>query len=334
MQPAPVGALCAVHVGIAATTTCSRCGNFMCATCAEFGEATQCPSCRALSGGEFPLDATSDFSAMWGYAVAAWQRELGMLLVAVLIFLAISMAGGLVSNVISQVVNAVMGLEVDSSDPLGAIPRLVASVIVGQLIGTLVSIVAQGIALVGLYRVLVDVLLGRKADLARMFSQLHLLPRYLVMQLIFFVALTIPLLAAVVALGFAALRSAGIDWQHLQASDFERLLNPQLFGFFFLFMLVILVGAIVLLPVTLFAVPELVVGQCSAMEAITRAWNLGSGQRLRLFGYSFVSGAVVLAGLLLCFVGLIPALPLSYLLLLALFLGLRKSSALPPLANA
>lgn len=330
MQPAPVGALCAVHVGIAASGTCARCGNFMCSTCSEQGTESQCPSCRALAGGhEFPLDANSDFSAMWGHSVATWQPNLAMLSVCTIIFFAMVFGGSLISSVISSVVNAVVGLSAGSGDGLGSTARLIATFVVGQLIGTMVSIVVQGVALVGLYRVLLDVLEGRQADVARMFSQLSLLPRYLVLQVIFFVALTVPILGALAAMAVVALGSAGLNFSDLSASDFDRLLSPTLFGMFALFGLVVLVGSIVIMPVTLFSVPELIVGNCSPMEAITRSWNLGSGQRLRLIGYGFISGLVIIAGALLCGVGMIPALPLAYMLLLALYLGLRKSSGLP-----
>jgi hypothetical protein len=333
MHPAPLGALCAVHVGIAASSTCARCGNFMCSTCSEQGSQPQCPSCRSLAGGqEFPLDANSDFSAMWGHSVAAWQPELVMLSVCTIIFFAITFGGSMIASVINSVVNAVLGIGGD--DGLSATVKMVLGFVVGQFIGTIVSIVVQGVALVGLYRVLLDVLEGRKADVARMFSQFHLLPRYLVLQVIFFVALTIPILGGMGAIALVAIKSVGISLQDFSSGDFERLLNPSLFGLFMLFSVVVLVGSIVVMPVTLFSVPELIVGNCSPVEAITRSWNLGSGQRLRLIGYGFVSGLVVMAGALLCLVGMIPALPLAYMLLLALYLGLRKSAGLPTPAGS
>ena len=89
--------------------------------------------------------------------------------------------------------------------------------------------------------------------------------------------------------------------------------------------------SVVVLPVTLFSVPELMVGQCEP----------GGGHQARVepgrrasacarFGYSFVAGLVILAGMLACCVGLLVALPVAYMLLLALFLALRQSSTLPP----
>lgn len=328
MQRAPAGALCAIHPGVAATTTCRRCGNFMCSTCAEFGHQPLCPTCLALTGAEFPLTGESDFSAMWGHCVEAWKRELAMLSVAALIFFGMSFAGGMVSSVITQVLSAIVGVSAEGGAE--ALVGIVGVTLFGQLIGTLVSTVVQGVALVGLYRVLMDVLAGQKADLGRMFSQLHLLPRYIVLQLIFLVAIGVPVLGTLAGGAVLLLARAGIAWRSLGFRDLDRLLGPELFAFGAFFFLLVFVAAIVLLPVTVFSVPELIVGQCSPVEAITRAWSLGSGQRLRVIGYGLVSGAVVLVGMLACFIGLIPALPLSYMLILALYLGLRRSSSLPP----
>jgi uncharacterized membrane protein len=104
---------------------------------------------------------------------------------------------------------------------------------------------------------------------------------------------------------------------------------PEVMAFVTALSVVVLVAAVVLLPAFVFSVPELIVGQCTPLEAIVRAWRLGSGQRLRLMGYGMVAVGLVLVGGLLCCVGIIPALPLAYMLLLALFLGLRRSAALP-----
>jgi hypothetical protein len=87
-----------------------------------------------------------------------------------------------------------------------------------------------------------------------------------------------------------------------------------------------------LLPLWLFGVPELVVSDASAIEALRRAWQVGSGQRLTVFGYSMMSGLVTIAGMVACCVGVIPALGVAYLLNLGLFLAARNDPALelPP----
>jgi hypothetical protein len=74
---------------------------------------------------------------------------------------------------------------------------------------------------------------------------------------------------------------------------------------------------------------ELLVSECTALEAISRTWTLGSGQRLRMIGYILVSTLIVVLGAIACCVGMIPAVPIYFMLFLSLFLALRKSSSLP-----
>ncbi len=49
MQPSPPsGAICAVHVGVFASGTCPRCGNFVCERCLAPGQGLHCARCREL----------------------------------------------------------------------------------------------------------------------------------------------------------------------------------------------------------------------------------------------------------------------------------------------
>ena len=302
----------------------------MCSTCAVNGSESQCPTCRELNPIGFPYDANADMSTLWGHATSSFQRELAMCVVAGLIFFGFAMGGGIIANIINTIVNAIAGIKVDQANPLANLGAFGFSFIIGQAVGTLINIVVQGVALVGLYRVLMDVLVGKKADLGRMFSQLQLLPQYLVMQIILFCMVTLPTLIYFGIVGVVCARLVGFDWSHPSSFHSERLVNPAMWMLISGSLVMFFVVMIVILPITLFSVPELIVGQCGAVEALKRAWQLGDGQRLRVFGYSFVSGLVVMAGALLCGVGMLFALPVAYMLLLALFLALRKSSSLPP----
>lgn len=330
MQPVPGGAQCALHAGVPAQVVCARCGNFMCTICSVNGTEAQCPTCRDLRPVAFPYDASADLGTLWNHVTTSFQREMAMCIVATIIFFALAMGGGLVANVISAIINAIFDVKMDPSNPLRDVRGLILSQGISQLIAMVVNLVVQGVALVGLYRVLIDVLVGKKADLARMFSQLHLLPRYLVMQLILFVGITVPILVYFGGVAFVSLRLIGLDWRHLDRFRPEQLVNPGFIGLLFASSLLVIAVSVVVLPVTLFSVPELVVGQCEPVEAIKRAWTLGDGQRLRTLGYSLVAGLVVLAGFIACCVGMLFALPVSYMLLLSLFLALRQSSSLPP----
>ncbi len=302
----------------------------MCASCAANGSQTQCPTCRQLNPVGFPYDGNADLSTLWSHVTDSFQRELAMCVVGVLIFFAFVFGGGLVANVINSIITSLIGLDFDPAHPMRNLGGFIANLVLSQLVGTFVNVAVQGVALVGLYRLLIDVLVGKKADLARMFSQLHLLPQYLVMQLILLLVVTVPMVLSFGVVGVVGARLIGFDWKH--ASDFrpEQLMNPALFGLFGVSLLLFFGAMVVLLPLSLFGLPELIVGQCGPVEALKRAWTLGEGQRARLFGYSFVAGLVTMAGMLACGVGLIFAMPVAYMLLLALFLAVRRSSSLPP----
>lgn len=302
----------------------------MCAGCAANGSETQCPTCRQLNPVGFPYDGNADLSTLFSHVTDSFQRELAMCVVGVLIFFAFIFGGGLVANVINSIITTIIGLEFDPANPMRNLGGFAANLVLSQIVGTFVNVAVQGVALVGLYRVLIDVLVGKKADLARMFSQLHLLPQYLVMQLILLLVVSVPTLLYFGIVGVVGARLIGVDWNHLSNFRAEKLLNPALFGLFGGSLMLFMVAMVVLLPLSLFGLPELIVGQCGPVEALRRAWLLGEGQRLRLFGYSFVAGLVTMAGMLACGVGLIFAMPVAYMLLLALFLALRRSSSLPP----
>lgn len=302
----------------------------MCASCAANGSETQCPTCRQLNPVGFPYDATADLSTLWGHVTDSFQREMAMCLVGVLIFLAFVIGGGLVANVINSIITSIIGLELDPANPMRNLGGFATKLLLSQIVGTLVNVAVQGVALVGLYRLLIDVLVGKKADLARMFSQLHLLPQYLGMQLILLVCVSVPSLLYFGGVAVIGARLIGVDPNHLSDFRAERLANPAFFGLIGGSMLLFMVAMVVILPLSLFGLPELIVGQCGPVEALKRAWDLGEGQRLRVFGYSFVAGLVTMAGALACGVGLFFAMPVAYMLLLALFLAVRRSSSLPP----
>jgi hypothetical protein len=333
MFPGPGGgAQCALHPNFAANFVCARCGNFMCSSCSVNGTEKMCPTCRELNPVGFPYDANADMGTLWAHATAAFQRDMAMLVVACLIFFAFAIGGGIVSNIISSIVNAIFGMATDTSDPAKLFRNLKTfgvTFAVSQFISTIVNMAVQGIALVGLYRILMDVLVGKKADLSRMFSQLQLLPNYLVMHLIMFVVITIPTVIYFGIVALVGLGMVGVDWSHLSEFRPEKLLSPAVFGLFFGSFGFYMVAMVFILPVSLFSTPELIVGQCSPIEALKRAWDLGEGQRLRTFGYSFVSGLVIMAGAIACGVGVLFAMPVAYMLLLSLFLALRRSSSLP-----
>lgn len=309
---------------------CARCGNFMCAPCAANGTEAQCPACRQLNPTGFPYDANADLGTLWGYVADRFQREAAMCIVAGLIFFAFVIGGGLVSNVITKVVNAIVGIKFDPANPLRNLSGFGLNLAVSQVVSMGVNLVVQGIAMVGLYRVLMDVLVGKRADLARMFSQLEVLPHYVLLHLAMFFFITVPTFVYFGLVSLLGFKIIGTDLRELQQLRPEKLFSLELVGLMLAALVIYLLVVVVVLPVSLFATPELIVGRCNAFEAVKRAWDLGEGQRLRAFGYSFIAGVLIFLGVLACCVGVLVALPVASMLVLALFLSLRQSSTLPP----
>lgn len=330
MQPAPISALCALHPGVPATVVCSRCGNFMCGTCSENGAQAQCPPCRALATEGFPFNADSSLGDLFNYCVEVFKRDPANVIIGMVVFFGITMAGSFVAQMISTVVNAATGTAMDQTNPMKDLTRSLVGVGIAQLISMAVNVVVQAIAISGYYRLLMDVLIGRKAEVSRMFSRFKDLGKFVTAQVLLFFISTVPMAMVMLGVMFFALTKAGFNWNHPGDFDPERLINPASMGLFAGALLLIFVVSVVVLPVTMFTIPELLVGNCTPVEALQRTWRLGEGQRLRVFGYTVVMGLISVAGVLACCVGLIVALPISYMLVLSLFLALRASSGLPP----
>jgi hypothetical protein len=331
-QYAPSGALCAAHPDRVADSVCVRCGNFSCAECSESRAQQLCPTCRETIG-SFPYSRDNfDFSRVWNFSFEAWRRELTMLGVCAFICVLLGSAGSLVSNGFTQPAMMSLQKQGESANFGGAAALLIA----GFLIGTVVNLVVQGIGIMGLIRVALDTLHGRKPDINRMFSQMKKLGRYVQVQAIILFGLGGPaVLGAGVLFGAAVLVGGG---SLTSFKGIERAFNgPAPFlviGLGFLLLLVVFVY--LSLPLT-FAPWELIYSDCSAMESLRRAWTLGDGFRAETFGYSFVvalaSFGIIIAGFLALCVGAIVAVPiamaLQHLVVGGLYLSLRNGSNLP-----
>ncbi|MBN8472750.1 hypothetical protein JYJ95_40130 [Corallococcus exiguus] len=308
-----MGASCALHPGREATGTCARCGNFTCDTCSQNGTSPRCPTCRERSGATFPLSReTWTFSALWDVCFAAFQREWGMLSLAVLITLGVSLGANLLVNVAT------------------AIGAAADSVVVGGVLGV-VGLVAQqlvqGLVQLGFVRVCFDVLHGGRADVARLFSQMHKAVPYTLTMLLVFAIVMVPL-ALLGALVILALVGTGIlSGVDLNSSSDQvwSALAPMIgvMGLGFL----VLMGPIAYLVLPLYLVqPELAYEEVppSPVEVLRRSWEAARGQRLSILGVGLAGGAVMVAGFFVCCVGFIPGMAMAQLLIAGMFLALRS----------
>ncbi|NOK13335.1 hypothetical protein [Corallococcus exercitus] len=309
-----MGASCALHPGREATGTCARCGNFTCDACSLNGTSPRCPTCRERSGATFPLNReTWTFSKLWDVCWAAFQREWGMLSLAVLIYIGVSFGAQLLINVAVGI-----GAAADS----GAVAAVLT------LVGLVAQQLVQGLVQLGLLRVYFDVLHGGRVDVARLFSQMHKAVPYALTMLLVFAIVLVPLIILGV-LGVLALMGTGLlSGIHLGADPspsqvFDALV--PIMGVLGLAFLVLVVPLTYLLLPLYLVQPELAYDDVppSPIEVLRRSWAASRGQRLGMLGVGLVAGAVMVAGFFVCCVGVIPGMALAQLLIAGMFLSLR-----------
>lgn len=312
MNPTFPGAFCAIHRSAPATRTCTRCGNFMCFDCASQGDP--CPTCVQLQGqsSSFPFDRNHQ-EGLLGYAWNAFTRDWGMLSLCAFLVMVISMGAGLIGNILA----AVLGAAMDAAGDRGSAGALVAMV-VGQVLGQFLSTVVSGVLSLGFARVAWSALNGGGVDIGTLFSQIHKAGRYLLQVLLLVLVIGVPL--AVVGGGVAAAVIFGVS------DDDTRLLIAAI-GAAVLFIPLIFV----LMPLY-FAPVELAMNDgVGVWESIVNAWRIGSGRRLTMFAYGILSFLIILAGLLLCFLPVIPAMALVQLIFVGLYAALRNGSSATPI---
>lgn len=305
------GAFCALHPEQRAQRTCTRCGNFMCGQCAEGGSQSNCPTCRQRLGlGEaFPLTRQDwTFSGLWDYCFELFKRDWVMLSVGALILMGVSVAASAIGNILPA---------------LGSVAESVALSGVLTVASFLVQNVLQGIVGMGFMRMLIDVLQGGRADIGRMFSQVHKTGTYLGTLLVIS-------LGAVVIIG---LLSVVVLMMLMPGHpfDFENF-NPDALDGGNLIAVFAVLGVAVI-PLTWLTLPlyllqaELAAEEHPTVMGVLRScYAYARGQRLPMLGVSLVNGLVLIAGMLACCVGFIPALALSSLLTVGLCLALRTGA--------
>jgi hypothetical protein len=315
--PVTFGALCAIHTDRTARMTCRRCGNFMCDECSVGGSETLCPKCLQLSGyAQFPYDRNNvGFSELISYCWELFKREWVLLSVAVLILMGVGFVSSLIGGIFQQAFIAVAG-------------KSLAGPFIGQGFSTVINTIVQGIFQLGIYRICFDVLEGKKADVARMFTQMQKIGQYLIQTLIVGVAFVVP---ALLYLGILFLIvSKGGGQLPTDIKDFD----PDVMGPVFVFGM--LGGVAIFLPLFIyfglplsFASMELVYANVDAIEALKRAFVIAKGFRLWLIGFGFVAFGIGLVGCMACGIGLIPATALITLINTAFYFAIRNGSGLP-----
>jgi hypothetical protein len=318
------GGSCALHPERASQATCTRCGNFMCATCCSGGSESMCPPCRHRTGvGDFPFHRDDfSFDRLWNYSFEQWKKQWVMLAVAVLALGGIYMVGAVIMQLVLGGGLAALGQAGRGSQPdFGAM----AGILTVAGIGYVVLLLILGVGFIGLLRMCCDVLLGKPADFAVLFSQFSKMGRALLLLLMMGAIAMIPVV--VVFGGIGAVTFASISAMESGSRD---AMAGGMVGLIFIGYFVFLVAEIwITLPFT-FAMLELAHSDAGAVECLKRGYSLSKGFRLNIFGYRLIGGLISMAGMLACCVGMLPAIALAYMLETALYLAVRNGSGLPP----
>jgi hypothetical protein len=326
------GARCALHPDRDALRTCARCGAFMCGECGASADG-RCGACAGRDGVFLLSRQGYDFGRVWDVAFEAFKRQWVMLSVAALFVVLGAVPGSIISSIVQAVGGAVSGSSpYQPGQPIDA--RVVTSVAIAvgaQGIGTLVNVVVQGLVLMGVLRVAFDVLHGGTVSLERLLSQLRRLPDYIVAQFAIFMAFSIPMaVALLLPIALVVVAAGGTSFEALRQLELEQLFGVgSVVALMAWWGLVGVAGTLAYLPLTL-CTAEIVYGGASGVESLRRAWALGTGHRGTIFLAHLVGGLIALGGMLVCCVGVIPALGLMQMIQATLYLALRKGSELPP----
>jgi hypothetical protein len=299
----PAGARCAHHPAQAAERSCARCGNYMCSDCISGNALGLCLACASRIGASsaFPFDRDSyTLDGLLNLSLSRFKQHwLPFVLLTI---------GQISLAVLPGMIAAIANGHVLQPKPfsMADLPQEILTALFGGIAQLTASLLIVGYTL--------DVLETKPVDSARFFSRLRALPAQLAAMLLAYGSVA---LCALVC--FVAFRLAGglpALPQSLLVAGIVAMLQLGLlvhFGLGFLFMTYELAHD-----------PE-----TSALAALSSTWALVDGRRWAVGTTLFVASVLPIVGALACCVGVVAAVPLSGLLMGALFLALKQA----PLAD-
>ncbi|WP_338871887.1 hypothetical protein [Myxococcus stipitatus] len=311
------GATCPLHPENLAQRTCTRCGTFMCDICGEHGTQSQCPSCREREGQgrAFPLDRNNwSIGGLFEVSWEAFKREWVMLTVCALLFLVAVMIGGGISELLGFI-----------GEKMGG-----AAHIVFILVGTVLSWVVQGFAIMGMMRVCLDVIQGERADVGRLFSQFNKVGAYVVTNLLAVAIFTPVVLVCLAVLVAAFTVVAGVNLADVGSmSDFKQLLemtqSAAVLGAVGLCVLLIGITSVWLgMPLALVSVALADTENPKAMETIRKCFGYVQGQRVAMLVVGLLASIILFVSFMLCCLPVVPAMGFFYLLFAGIYLSLSR----------
>jgi hypothetical protein len=298
------GAVCSAHPYVEATSTCLRCGDFLCESCRTDGESV-CAACRAkVSPTAFPFrrdafDIGGLFQYSWERFKAEWFAVLAAGVTSFFVLFVVSIGIGIVQTAIGMAVAA-------ANLPASAV---VAVTVGGSIVSNVISFVLQTAAQLAGLRVCFDVLEGRTPSIESYLRGLKRVGAGAAQMLLFY---------AITLVAFAPLGGAGAAFYFGLDGDARFVAIGIIAIIAFFPMLWLFFGFV-------YAQSELAYDlRVGPVESMRRSWAIVRGHRLHLVATFLIGMILVFAGLLACCVGVIPAMGVAYLFQGALFLALRR----------
>jgi hypothetical protein len=308
-------ATCPVHPGERATGLCARCGAFKCARCAPDG-SDLCSACRARVGADAMFPLTRERWSLGELVDIAWQRfkvDWVMLSLGTLIMMGIVFG---ISTLGQVVLFAGAGIGAAAGEPAA----IGVATGVATLLSTALQSVAQGVLQLGLVRMCVESLHGRRVDIGMLFGQFRKIGSAFLQWLAMLLAILIPIGAYGGLVALVIYLTGGFE-----SSERTAIIGAVA--------VLLAVGPILywLIPFS-FAQMELACNdEAGAIDSIRNSFAIAQKNRLAILGVFLVGGLIISAGILLCCIGILPSFGLGQLVMVGLYLALRNGSGLEPL---
>jgi hypothetical protein len=303
---------CTLHSGEPFTAICRQCGTYMCKRCSEDGRFNSCARCRAEatepvvqreragSGTAFPFRRDGvEWGAFLRFCFERYTKNFGLLTLAVIAWFGAMFALNMIGSLLFMLM-----------------PSFEMSGLVWLLLSLVQGVVFAALTL-GMLEISLRVAQGRPAELSLLWSSFPRLGAFML------VAVAMGAAVFGVELVFFALFSLGLF--SLDTSDWT--LGTLLLG-----VLLTIVGVAVSVYVSLglvFASLEIVAQpEVTVLNALKNAWRMAQGERLTLGFGLFLISLLMLAGMIMCGVGMIFSSGLALVIFAALYLALRNGAAL------
>lgn len=287
----------------------------------------QQPPMPEIEPGSEPLGVMACVSR--GFTLTA--RHFGTLILALLIFIGISWAVGIPLGIVEGVASAQMpSPTVDSSRPIGeqmgklftnsALGAISPISILNQIISTLTSLFLTA----GVYRVCLNIVSGRLAEVRQMFTVLPQFLRIFGGYLLMMVISLFALLPAAIPLIVMALRYFGplIEQGTWNEAMLQNLNGVEISLWLGAFLVLLIPAAYVWVRLGFYMV-AIVDRDLGAMESLRYSWRITRSNGWRMMGLIIMSGLLMMVGFFALCVGMFFTVPLVWVIMIVAYRWLQ-----------